>query len=162
MNTPLSGAERPGLLHWVSAILIVMLLLIGFFVFTGTSADFPGLSTVLLLHMTGGAVVLILIVIRIASRVKRRLVARRIGDQDQLATLNIVQWALYAVIMLMVATGFATAVLSGLNLAVFGGDPSQLTADWPSLGSLSAHRILAGLLMGLLVLHVFLAGRQMR
>jgi cytochrome b561 len=112
--------------------------------------------------MSGGAVVVVLIVIRIASRVKRRLVARRTGDQDQLARLNIVQWALYAVIMLMVVTGFATAVLSGLNLAVFGGDPSQLTADWPSLKSLYAHRSLAGLLVGLLVLHVFQAGRQMR
>jgi hypothetical protein len=51
MNTSLSAAERPGLLHWVSAILIVMLLLIGFFVFTGTSVDYPDLSTVLLLHV---------------------------------------------------------------------------------------------------------------
>jgi cytochrome b561 len=63
---------------------------------------------------------------------------------------------------MMVATGFATAVMSGLNLAVFGGDPSQLRSEWPSLGSLSAHRILAGLLVGLLMLHVFQAGRQMR
>jgi cytochrome b561 len=162
MNTPLSATERPGLLHWVSAILIIMLLLIGFFVFTGTSADFPDLSTIMLLHMSGGTVALILVAVRIASRARRRVVARRSGDQDQLAKLNIVQWALYAVIVLMVATGFATAVMSGLNLAVFGGDPNQLTAEWPSLGSLSAHRSLAGLLVGLLALHVFRAGRQMR
>jgi cytochrome b561 len=146
----------------VSAILIALLLIIGFFVFTGTTADFPDLATVLLLHMSGGAVVMILIAVRIANRARRRVVARRTGDQDQLAKLTVVQWALYAVIVLMVATGFATAVMSGLNLAVFGGDTRQLTADWPGLGSLSAHRILAGTLVGLLAVHIFEAGRQMR
>jgi cytochrome b561 len=162
MNTPLSDTERPGLLHWVSAILIVMLLLIGYFVFTGTTADFPDLSTIMLLHMSGGTMVLTLIVIRIASRARRRVVAIRSGDKDQIAKLTIVQLALYTVIVLMVATGFATAVMSGLNLAVFGDDPSQLTAEWPSLGSLSAHSILAGLLVGLLALHIFQTGRQIR
>jgi cytochrome b561 len=162
MSTPFSAAERPDLLHWVSAILITMLLLIGFFVFTGTTADFPNLATILLLHMSGGAVVLILIAVRIASRARRRVVARRTGDQDHLEKLTIVQWALYAVIVLMVATGFATAVMSGLNLAVFGGDTSQLMDEWPRLGSLSAHRILAGLLVGLLALHILQAGRQVR
>jgi cytochrome b561 len=112
--------------------------------------------------MSGGAVVLILIAVRIASRARRRVVARRTGDQDHLEKLTIVQWALYAVIVLMVATGFATAVMSGLNLAVFGGDTSQLMDEWPRLGSLSAHRILAGLLVGLLALHILQAGRQVR
>jgi cytochrome b561 len=162
MSETVSAEARPDLLHWVSAILIALLLIIGFFVFTGTTADFPNLSTVLLLHMSGGTVVLILIAVRIASRARRRIIAGRNGDQGQPAKLTIMQWALYAVIVLMVSTGFATAVMSGLNLAVFGGDTSQLMEEWPRLGSLSAHRILAGTLVGLLALHIFEAGRHMR
>lgn len=153
----------PGWLHWLSAALIAALLAIGWLVFEKAASDYPVRTGLLAAHMAGGSLIGLLTVVRVAIRLRRK--PRRRGSGEIVTSGSArpsIQRLLYVAIFAMVGTGFATAITSGLNLAVFGGDTSQLVADWPQLTVLQVHGWLALLLLALVAVHVSVQVRDRR
>src|SRR5271163_1258216 len=123
-------------LHWLLAALIIAALLVGFFALaTMPNAD-PRKINILLVHMAGGMLILALMIIRFVVRMlTSRPVAATTGFPllDRLAP--VVHYGFYLLVFLMVATGYATAILAGLNRSVFthSGEPlPESFAIYPS------------------------------
>jgi cytochrome b561 len=68
--------------------------------------------------------------------------------------------AFYGLVVLLAATGLATAILAGLNRIVFARTGEPLPADLTSYPSFVAHAFLAAAVAGLIVLHVAAALRH--
>jgi len=66
----------------------------------------------------------------------------------------VVHYGFYAVVFLMVVTGYATAIFAGLNRIVFQGSGEPLPPDFSSHPGFVAHGYLALPLAGLIALHV--------
>jgi cytochrome b561 len=60
-------------------------------------------------------------------------------------------------IVLMVATGYTTALVAGLNRSVFQGPGEPLPPSFDAYPSFTAHFWLAVLLAGMIVLHLLAA-----
>ena len=65
-----------------------------------------------------------------------------------------VHYGFYAVVFLMVVTGYATAIFAGLNRIVFQGSGEPLPPDFSSHPGFVAHGYLALPLAGLIALHL--------
>ena len=74
---------------------------------------------------------------------------------DRIAPIS--HYGFYVLVLLMVGTGFATAILSGLNLIVFGPPGATLPPTLMIYPTFIAHALLATLLANLIVLHVLAA-----
>jgi cytochrome b561 len=66
----------------------------------------------------------------------------------------VVHYGFYAVVFLMVVTGYATAIFAGLNRIVFQGSGEPLPPDFSSHPGFVAHGYLALPLAGLIALHL--------
>ena len=75
----------------------------------------------------------------------------RFGGQALAA--HIVHYALYAVILVMVSSGFATVILTGANLQLFGTAPLPLP-DFTLAPPFTVHGLLSRALIVLLVGHI--------
>jgi cytochrome b561 len=135
-------------LHWLLAVLILLALAVGFFGLAPMPNTDPGKIAVLRWHMAGGMLILALMVVRLLVR----LVTARPAPANRLAP--IVHYGLYLVVVLMVATGFATGLLAGLPEIVFAGSGAPLPKSFAAYPTFQAHFWLATLLAGLIVLHV--------
>ncbi len=145
-------------LHWLLAVLIIAALGVGFFMLAALPNDDPAKIRVLLVHMAVGMAILALMAIRFAVRLlTARPAAATTGypSLDRLAPLT--HYAFYVLVLAMVATGFATALLAGLNRSVFQGTGEALPPDFDAYPSFVAHGYLAALLAGFLALHVLAA-----
>lgn len=163
MTSSASLWRGPGWLHWLSVGLVAALLAIGWFVFTGTGADYPAKRGIMAAHMAGGSLILLLTAIRIGLRIRRWVRGRAPNEAGNRSRLEIaIQWSLYLAVIAMVASGFATAILSGLNLAAFGGDASRLDPDWPDLPVLALHGWIGLTLLALAAMHATLSYRRLR
>ncbi|HEY6257431.1 MAG TPA: cytochrome b/b6 domain-containing protein [Xanthobacteraceae bacterium] len=144
-------------LHWTLAVLIIAALTLGVTLaaMADTAAEKIGL---LALHMAGGALILVLMVIRFVVRIwTARPAAATTGHPrlDRIAPLT--HYGFYVLILLMVGTGFATAILSGLNLIVFGASGAPLPPTLMIYPTFKAHVFFAALLAGFILLHVLAA-----
>lgn len=154
----------PGIMHWVSALIIALLLLVGLFLFEGKMSDYPAKAGFMMVHMAGGSLLAVLTVFRIAWRAFRARFARSerdFSDQSR-GWFQSLPWLLYAILLGVIATGFATAVLSGLNLAIFGGDQAALVPNWPDMTILSIHGWLARSLFFIATAHGMIAIGRLR
>jgi len=113
---------------------------------------------VLRLHMAGGMLILLLMVIRFLVR----LLTSRPADAttgspslDRLAPLT--HYGFYLLVILMVATGYSTGILAGLPAIVFGGSGDPLPASFDVYPTFIAHSYLAIALVALIALHVMTA-----
>lgn len=124
-------------LHWLVAVLVLAMLAAGLFGLSSPGSS-PGKILLLRAHMIGGVVILALMVIRVAVRA----LTRRPGGRPPFAA-----WAVhlgaYGLIFAMVATGFATGILSGANLVAFGPAGGVLPARLDGLPMRSIHVWLA-------------------
>lgn len=137
-------------LHWISALLIIVLLGSGFR--AGFSTDTDVKAAALQVHLPVAILVLVLTVARLIwwwrFDTKPGPVLGVPPWQD-----NIARWthrAMYAVVILLLASGIAMSILSGLPDALFG------TAAFPELAELpprAGHGIGARIMVGLVVLH---------
>jgi len=66
-------------------------------------------------------------------------------------------YGFYLIVLLMVASGYATAIIAGLNKIVFQGSGDPLPASFAIYPSFIAHGYAAALLAGLIALHVLAA-----
>jgi cytochrome b561 len=145
-------------LHWVLALLIIAALIVGFLGLAAMPNSDPQKVTVLRLHMAGGMLILALMVIRFIVR----MLTSRPADAttgypllDRIAPIS--HYGFYVLVLVMVGTGFATAILAGLPEIVFGGSGAPLPPTFTIYPSRVAHGYIAALLVGLIVLHVLAA-----
>jgi cytochrome b561 len=145
-------------LHWLLAFLIVAMLCVGFLVLAVMPNTDPSKIGVLLVHMSVGMLILALMVIRF---IVRFLTARPPDATTGYPLLDrlapIVHNGFYVLVVLMVATGFATAILAGLNRIVFQGAGEPLPPSFGVYPTFVAHGTLAVFLAGFIMLHVLAA-----
>jgi cytochrome b561 len=162
MSGPLRDVRRyHGLLvglHWLLALGLVATLAYGFLVLAPMANTDVRKIEMLRLHMAGGMLLFALMLLRLIVRlVTRHPPAATSGHAglDRLARL--VHWAFYGLVLLMAATGLATAVLAQLNEIVFAGSGAPLPADLSVYPTRVAHGYLAWLFLSLIALHVVAA-----
>lgn len=145
-------------LHWLVALLIATLLVIGYFVLAPMSNGDPAKLDILEIHMAGGMFVLALMLIRLATRLlTAHPPAAKIGSRfmDQLAPAA--HYGFYLVVLLIVATGYATGLLARLNETVFARSGAPLPPTFDGFPTRMAHGYLALILVVLIALHVLAA-----
>lgn len=145
-------------LHWVLAFLIIAQLILGFAGLAAMPNADPQKIGLLALHMAGGVVILVLMVVRFGVRIatsRPATAATGYRALDRLAP--ILHYGFYVLVLLMVGTGFATAILSGVNIIVFGSAGNPLPPTLMIYPSFLAHIALATLLTTFIAVHVIAA-----
>ncbi|MES2070038.1 MAG: cytochrome b/b6 domain-containing protein [Pseudomonadota bacterium] len=154
MSRALASRYQPVLvaLHWLVALMIIGLLCLGFFVLEEMPNTDPKKLDILVWHMKGGMFVLALMILRLIIRLgSARPAAATTGSPwlDRLAALA--HAGLYAIVFLMVASGFATGYLIR---GVFQPNGEALPDSFDVLPTFQAHSVLATLLVVLIAAHV--------
>jgi cytochrome b561 len=139
-------------LHWLLALMIMGLLYLGFFVLANMPNSDPKKLDILVWHMTGGMLVLVLMILRIIIRIwSARPATAVVGSPllDRLASGA--HYAFYVIVFLMIASGWSTGWLIS---SVFQPHGKPLPDTFVVLPTLKAHAILAMLLAILIAGHV--------
>jgi cytochrome b561 len=126
-------------LHWLLAFLIIAALLAGFFLLARMPNSDPQKIRVLLVHMAAGMTILALMVVRFIVRMlTSRPAPATTGHPflDRIAPVT--HYGFYVLVLLMVGTGYATAILAGLNRIVFQGYIALFLAGFVVLHVLAA------------------------
>lgn len=142
-------------LHWLLAALIVFSLAMGFLVLARMPNSSPDKLFALAGHMIGGFAILALMLVRFAVRLAtRRPPPATTGSPllDRLAP--VMHYALYAVVVLMAASGIGIAVQAGLPDIVFRGSGAPLPETFAAFRPRAVHGVLAWVLVALVGLHV--------
>ncbi len=145
-------------LHWVLAVLIIAELTLGFFGLAATPNSDPRKIGVLQAHMAGGVLILALMVMRFIVRVRTSRPADATTGYpllDRIAPIS--HYGFYILVLLMVGTGFATAIIAGLGEIVFGPSGTPLPLTLTIYPTFVAHVFFAMLLVGFVILHVLAA-----
>jgi cytochrome b561 len=118
----------------------------------------PGKIGLLRLHMAAGIVLLVLMLVRLIVRWStRRPAAATTGSPllDRIAVL--VHYSFYVVVIVMAASGLTTAVVSGLNLIVFGNSAAPLPDSLMRFLSFRIHYYTAWAFVILIAVHILAA-----
>jgi cytochrome b561 len=144
-------------LHWTLALLITGALALGALALVKIPNTSPMKLEALRSHMSGGIIILALMLARLAVRMRSAHPARASAGHrllDQLA------WAshrlFYVTVIAMAGSGIVMALQSGLFDSVFAGR-GQIPADLWAFPIRSVHYALSRLLMALIVVHVVAA-----
>lgn len=154
MSRALASRYQPVLvaLHWLLALMIIGLMCLGFFVLAQMPNSDPHKLDILVWHMSGGMLVLVLMILRlIIRRWSARPVAAATGSPllDRLASIAHV--GLYVIVFLMIASGWSTGwLISG----AFQPNGPPLPDSFAVLPTFQAHAALATLLAILIAAHV--------
>jgi len=143
------------MLHWVLAVLIIAELSLGFFGLAATPNSDPGKVGILRVHMMGGVLILALMVFRFIVRMRTPRPADATTGYpllDRIAPIS--HYGFYVLLLMMVGTGFATAIIAGLGEIVFGSSGAPLPPTLMTYPAFVAHIFFAMLLSGLVILHV--------
>jgi cytochrome b561 len=139
-------------LHWLLALMIIGLLCLGFFVLANMPNSDPRKLDILVWHMAGGMFVLVLMILRFIIRLwSARPATTTTGSPlfDRLAL--IAHYGLYAIVFLMIASGWSTGwLISG----VFQPNGEPLPDTFAVFPTFQAHAALATLLVILIATHV--------
>ena len=140
-------------IHWVTALAIAGMLTSG--LAAANSTDEITKLTLLRGHAITGSLIGVLTVLRIVWWLffDRRPVDQSGLSRGQALASHFVHYTLYAVILVMVSSGFATVILTGANLQLFGTAPLPLP-DFTLAAPFTVHGILARVLIALLVGHI--------
>lgn len=141
-------------LHWVSAVLLFIGLVMGTFVLDKMPNSSPEKIDALRGHMIFGTLILIVTVVRLIVRLKSshpKPLVTGVVWADRLAPL--MHWALYALVLAVVGSGLGIAVMAGLPDVVFFGH-GVLPADFKDLPPRVLHGLFVKLLELAVVLHV--------
>jgi cytochrome b561 len=145
-------------LHWLLAFLIIAALLAGFFLVAAMPNSDPQKIRVLLVHMAIGITILALMVVRFIVRMLTSHPAPATTGHpflDRIAPLT--HYGFYVLVLMMVGTGYATAILAGLNRIVFQGSGEPLPENFAAYPTFIAHGYIALFLAGIILLHVLAA-----
>jgi cytochrome b561 len=154
VSLTLASRYQPALvaLHWLLALMIIGLLCLGFFVLAQMPNTDPRKLDILVWHMSGGMVVLVLMILRlIIRRWSVRPAAATTGSLQLDRLASIAHHSLYVIVFLMIASGWATGwLISG----VFLPNGEALPDSFAVLPPFQAHAALAALLAVLIAAHV--------
>jgi len=116
--TPARYPVRTRILHWLTAILIFTTLLVGF-VLVNSLGSYGALVG---LHMTLGATILAIVVIRVANRLSHRAppLPQTVGPAEHLLVIGS-ELTLYALMLAQPLVGWAMVSASGKAPVIFGG-----------------------------------------
>ncbi|MBT3013807.1 MAG: cytochrome b/b6 domain-containing protein [Candidatus Thiodiazotropha sp. (ex Lucina aurantia)] len=143
------------LLHWLLAIMIVAGLIMGTNVLSATPNDAPEKLFYLKMHMSMGIIIFILMTVRLGIRFFTAKppaadIGNRLFNKLGIAT----HYLFYLVVILMGASGFATANMAGLPEVVFGNSGAPLVSTFDDFPPRIAHGVLSQLLLILIIGHV--------
>ncbi len=144
-------------LHWILAVLIIAMLLVGFGLARTPSSN-PAKIEVLQWHMVAGMLILALTIVRLIVRWRTsRPGVATTGHPvaDRLAPVT--HYSFYVLVILMAGTGYATALIAGLPEIVFARSGAPLPPTFVIYPTRVAHGYIAALLAGLIALHVLAA-----
>jgi cytochrome b561 len=145
-------------LHWALAAALIALLATGFFVLGPTANGDPHKIAVLRIHMLAGIAILNLMIVRLVVRVWTAKPAPGATGAPLLERIApIAHYGFYALVVLMVMTGFATALLAGGVRSMFQGSASPLPPTFAAYPTFQAHLYLGEALVCLIALHVLAA-----
>jgi cytochrome b561 len=145
-------------LHWLLAFLLIAALFAGFFLLAPMPNSDPQKIRVLLVHMVIGMAILALMLVRFVIRMLTshpEPTTTGYPFLDRIAPVT--HYGFYVLVVLMVATGYATAILAGLNRIVFQRSGEPLPEDFDVYPTFIAHSFFAAILAGFVVLHVLAA-----
>lgn len=154
MTAPVRFRLRSRVLHWATAILVFAALLIGFAMVNALGSY----GALVVVHMTLGAIILAITVVRIANRLTAHPPAwpptvSRLEGKIVIAS----ERAMYALLLLQPLVGWAMVSAAGRPVVIFG------TLHLPVLAPFNAHlyfvlrqthSILAYLLVAVIAMHV--------
>jgi cytochrome b561 len=142
------------MLHWLLAVLIVAALALGALVMVKIPNHDPMKLEALRSHMTGGVLILVLMLVRLLVRVRTKHPAPASTGNPALDRLAWVSHRLFYVAVLgMAGSGIFMALQTGLPAIVFAGD-GALPADFWVFPVRTVHYVFSRLLMALIALHV--------
>ena len=145
-------------LHWLLAIMIMMGLFMGSNVLSETPNSDPEKLFALRMHMSMGIIILVLMLVRLVVRFKTAKPAHADIGNTLLNKLGVMaHYLLYALVILMAASGIGISLLTGLPDIVFGGSGAPLPASFDEFPPRAVHGIIAKLLMLTIVAHVLAA-----
>ncbi len=142
-------------LHWLIALMVIVALVFGSLRLTAIPNDDPEKLFALRAHMSIGIMVLLLMLVRLATRsFSEKPPHASTGNAltDRLGVLT--HWLFYLLIFAMAGSGIAMASMAGLPAIVFGGSGTPLPEDFSIYPPRIAHGIIATLIGLLLLLHV--------
>ncbi|WP_375574116.1 cytochrome b/b6 domain-containing protein [Ahrensia marina] len=141
-------------LHWLLALLIIAALLIGNFALDPIPESDPAKIDALRSHMIGGAVILLLMLVRLVVRLRTEHPPEAdIGISALNRIARLAHWALYLLVFALVGSGIAMSVLGGLPPIVFGGSGDPLPV-FDELAPRAAHGFFAAALAILILGHI--------
>ena len=139
-------------LHWLVALLVLLNLFIGKFVFP--DQDYPELAAAV--HMAAGIAVLALIIVRFAVRQRLpRPADANSGSKLTDALARLVHYGLYLFLFIITAVGLTFALLSGrLARTFFGAGPASGPPPDFVFMLRGIHGLSANVLLLLIALHI--------
>jgi cytochrome b561 len=141
-------------LHWVLAVLIIAALALGALVMVKIPNTDPMKIEALRSHMTGGTVILLLMLIRLFVRARTRHPAAASTGTPALDRLAFVSHRMfYGAVLVTAGSGIVMALQTGLPAIVFAGD-GVLPADFWVFPVRTVHYVASRVLMTLIALHV--------
>lgn len=145
-------------LHWLLAVLIVFAWGVGALALEEMPNSSPDKIAPLRVHMVVGAAILLLTLVRLAVRFgTRRPTPVNTGHPLLDRTAVLAHYGLYALVILMAASGFATALAAGLPDIVFGGSGKPLPESFAAYPARTVHGIVGSLLAFLVLVHIVAA-----
>lgn len=149
-STPTRYGTTAIVIHWLSALLIIVLIGSGFR--AGFSSDAATKAAALTVHVPVAGTVLLLTIFRLIWWWKLDTKPTPLPGIPTWQE-TVAKWthrALYLLLFVLLGSGIAMSVMSGLPLALFGDAPLPELADFPPR---APHGIVARVLVALVVLH---------
>lgn len=144
------------ILHWAMGVTIIGLLTLGIYMADLDKED-PSRMDLYNLHKSFGALILILVFVRIAVRIftKTPELPKGLSAFVKKAA-KLAHYALYFFMFFIPLSGYIMSNSYGYPVAIFGFELPKLFADNKETGGLAgeAHELLAYALIALLILHV--------
>jgi cytochrome b561 len=142
-------------LHWLSAVLILAMLAVGFLVLERMSNADPAKVVVLGLHMGLGIFIVALMVLRFVVRESTARPARADSGHPVIDVIgSIAHYVNYAAVILTALAGLTLALSAGLIGIVFQRSGEPLPPDFESYPALGVHALMAAILTFLIAIHI--------
>lgn len=140
-------------LHWLLAVMIILMLLVGLLSLKWMPNN-PAKLLPLGFHMAMGTLILVLMLVRLVVRiVKPKPAAATAGNRFLDFIGKLTHYALYLFAILMAVSGIGISVQAGLGPIVFGGSGAPLPEDFFVYPARYGHGYIAIILIALILLH---------
>lgn len=141
-------------LHWLLAIAIAGVFVMGAFVLDHMKNDVPEKMQLLQMHVIGGLSILILTIVRLIVRIKTDKPAPVVTDNAKMDKVGVgVQHLLYLMSFLAALSGMAVAIKTDLINVLFN-HVGTLPADFEGVAAHGVHAVMAAGLILLTLVHV--------